>query len=28
VTESRISQIRTQALKRMRNRLTDGGDNV
>jgi RNA polymerase sigma factor for flagellar operon FliA len=27
VTESRISQIRTQALKRMRDRLTDRGDN-
>ena len=27
VTESRISQIRTQALKRLRNRLTDRGDN-
>ena len=27
VTESRISQVRTQALKRLRNRLTDRGDN-
>ena len=27
VTESRISQVRTQALKRLRNRLTERGDN-
>ena len=27
VTESRISQIRTQALKRLGTRLTDRGDN-
>jgi RNA polymerase sigma factor for flagellar operon FliA len=27
VTESRISQVRTQALKRLRNRLTDRGNN-
>jgi RNA polymerase sigma factor for flagellar operon FliA len=27
VTESRISQVRTQALKRLRDRLTDRGDN-
>ena len=28
VTESRISQIRTQALRRMRDRLTDGRDDA
>ncbi len=27
LTESRISQVRTQALKRLRNRLTDRGGN-